>query len=429
MRRLFFTLLATFAAIQLSAQTSPKFITTIEGISEYELSNGLKVLLMPDQTQTNVIVNMVYKVGSRHEGYGEKGMAHLLEHMLFKQGGRFENIQKSIADKGALANGTTSRDRTNYYEMLPGTDENLRWALDMEADRMVNAKILQEELNKEFSVVRNEFEKGENNSFAVLYQRVISAMYLWHNYGKSTIGSKEDIERVKAQNLKDFYKKFYQPDNAVLVIGGKFNQQKALNYVQELFGIIPKPKRVLDPTYTVEPVQDGERMVELRRTGDVQYFMMAFHTPAAADEDYAPIAILAEMLINNPSGVFYKRLVETKLATEVECGVTEFYEPGYTYFYAKVPIGGELNTVKKVYLAAADSIGMFEMSEEDLARAKAYWKNISTEIENNTQKLSIEISESIGAGDWRLWFLNRDRIEKVKISDLKRVANRYFKNV
>src|SRR5688500_487540 len=139
-----------FTRVELNGQASPKVITSVEGITEYELSNGLRVLLMPDESQTNIAVNIVYKVGSRHEGYGESGMAHLLEHMLFKQSKKFVDIKKAIADKGAQANGTTWYDRTNYYEILSASDENLRWAIDMEADRMINSKILPEELKKEF---------------------------------------------------------------------------------------------------------------------------------------------------------------------------------------------------------------------------------------------------------------------------------------
>ncbi|MEP7322869.1 MAG: pitrilysin family protein, partial [Saprospiraceae bacterium] len=279
-------------------QTAPKLITSVEGMKEYELENGLRVLLIPDASQTNIAVNIVYKVGSRHEGYGEKGMAHLLEHMLFKQCKKFTDIKKAIADKGAFANGTTWYDRTNYYEVLSASDENLSWALDMEADRMVNSKILQEELSKEFSVVRNEFEIGENDPSGVLNERVLSSMYVWHNYGASTIGSKEDIERVKADNLRVFYQKYYQPDNAVLIIGGKFEEKKALEYTQQYFSVIPKPTRVLQPTYTVEPAQDGERLVSLRRVGDIQYIGMGYHTPSVADKDYAANQALIEVLTN-----------------------------------------------------------------------------------------------------------------------------------
>ena len=146
----------------------PAYVTTVEGINEYKLNNGLQVLLLPDPTQSNVVVNIVYHVGSRYEGYGEKGMAHLLEHMLFKSTKNLGDIKKMLSDKGGNANGTTYYDRTNYYEIFPSNDENLRWSLQMEADRMINATMLQSDLDKEFSVVRNEFEIGENDPGSVL---------------------------------------------------------------------------------------------------------------------------------------------------------------------------------------------------------------------------------------------------------------------
>ncbi|MES1224970.1 MAG: pitrilysin family protein, partial [Bacteroidota bacterium] len=412
---------------QVSAQATPKLVTTVEGIKEYELSNGLHILLIPDASQTNIIVNIVYKVGSRHEGYGETGMAHLIEHMLFKQCGKFTDIKKAIADKGAFANGTTWYDRTNYFEILSASDENLRWALDMEADRMVNSKILPEELQKEFSVVRNEFEIGENSPSSVLNERVISAMYLWHNYGKSTIGSKEDIERVKAESLKTFYKKYYQPDNAVLVIAGKFDEKKAIDQAQEFFGPIPKPTRVLQAPYTVEPAQDGERNVMLRRTGDIQYMGMAYHTPSVADKDFVANDVLIEILTNNPSGIFYKKLIDTKLASKISGYAQTLYDPGFTYFEMEVPKDKNIDSAKHVLLQAADEVGTMNITQEDLTRAK---NNRLKNIENTNNKiidLSVGITEYIGAGDWRLWFLNRDRIEHLTLADVQEAAKKYYK--
>ncbi len=412
---------------ELCAQAKPKLVTTVEGINEYELSNGLRVLLIPDASQTNIAVNIVYKVGSRHEGYGESGMAHLLEHMLFKQCKKFTDIKKAIADKGAFANGTTWYDRTNYYEILSASDENLRWAIDMEADRMVNSKILPEELAKEFSVVRNEFEIGENYPNGVLMDRVISSMFLWHNYGKSTIGSKEDIERVKAENLKVFYKKYYQPDNAVLVIAGKFDEKKALQYVQQYFGPIPKPARKLLPTYTVEPPQDGERQVSLRRTGDIQYVSMGYHTPPLADKDFSANDALVEILTNDPSGVFYKKLVETKMASKVSGYAYTLYDPGITYYELEVPKEKSIDSAKTELLKAADGIITMDISEEDLARAKnSLLKDIENSM-NQTTDFAVRLTEYIGAGDWRLWFMHRDRLEKLTVDDLKAAARKYYK--
>ncbi len=423
-----FTLLifCSLSGLLMGQNTFPKLITTVEGIKEYELENGLRVLLLPDVAQTNLVVNIVYKVGSRHEGYGETGMAHLLEHMLFKQCKKFTDIKKAIADKGAFANGTTWYDRTNYYEILSATDENLKWALDMEADRMVNSKILEDELKKEFSVVRNEFEIGENNQSGVLNERILSAMYLWHNYGNSTIGSREDIERVNVENLRAFYRKYYQPDNAVLVIAGKFDEKKALEYTQEYFSVIPRPTRKLIPTYTVEPPQDGERFVTLQRTGDIQYVGMAYHTPSMADKDYAANDALVEILTNNPSGHFYKKLVDTKLATKVGGYAQTLYDPGFTYFEVEVPKEKNLDSAKHALVQAVDGLNDLNIQEADLERGiNKLLKNVEN-TNNNIINLSIALTEVIGAGDWRLWFQYRDRVESLKLDDVKAVAKKYY---
>ena len=191
------------------AQGQLKKVTSVEGITEYKMDNGLSVLLFPDNSSQTITVNITYKVGSRNEGYGEKGMAHLLEHMAFKGTPGHPNIPQELSSHGARPNGTTWYDRTNYYETFNATEDNLDWALDLEADRMVNSFIAKKDLDSEFSVVRNEFEMGENNPSGVLEEQVNNAAYLWHNYGKSTIGSLSDIERVPIDNLKAFYKKYY----------------------------------------------------------------------------------------------------------------------------------------------------------------------------------------------------------------------------
>src|SRR5262249_55248072 len=162
-------------------------------------------------------------VGSRHEGYGETGMAHLLEHMLFKGCKAFPKIDQALQDHGAAeANATTWTDRTNYYETMPATDRNLEFGIHFEADRLVNSFIKREDLAKEMTVVRNEFEQGENNPDSILNQRMMAIAFEWHNYGKSTIGNRSDIERVPIERLHEFYKKYYQCDNIVLIVAGKF---------------------------------------------------------------------------------------------------------------------------------------------------------------------------------------------------------------
>jgi len=384
-------------------------------------------LLLPDATQNNVLVNIVYNVGSRNEGYGETGMAHLLEHMLFKGTKRIKEIKKAIADKGAEANGTTWYDRTNYYEVLPASDDNLKWALDMEADRMVNSLIAKEDLDKEFSVVRNEFEAGENYPQSILEERILSTMFLWHNYGKSTIGSKEDIEKVPVDNLKAFYKKYSQPDNATLIVAGKFDPLKTLSWINQYFSIIPRPQRTIQPTYTIEPVQDGERMVQLRRNGDVQYVGVGFHTPPYAHPDFAANTALIEILTNEPSGYLYKELIETKKATKVYGYAQVLQDPGFTYFGLEVPKDKDVKEARRTILDAFDRLDTTKFTEADLTRAKNAIIKENENLYNNTINFGINLTEMIGAGNYKLWFLNRDRIEHLTLADVNKVAKEYYK--
>jgi len=433
MRTLAITCLLSLAAIAVFSQPKapsppamPEYVTSVEGVKEYRLSNGLQILLVPDAAQTNVIVNVVYHVGSRHEGYGETGMAHLLEHMMFRPSKKFTSIKQTIGNKGAFANGTTFYDRTDYYEILPASDSNLVWALDMESDRMVNSLMRDEDLKKEFTVVRNEFESGGNEPDRILQERVLSTMYLWHNYGKSTIGSKEDIERLPINNLAAFYRKYYQPDNATLVIGGKFDEKKTLALIGGYFGKIPRPARVLMAPYTVEPPQDGERYVELRRNGDIPFIGMAFHTPAYSDKDYVANDPVIEILTNDPAGYFYKQLVETKLATKEYGWSLTSYDPGFTYFGLSVPKDKSLDSARTAFLAAAEHLTTLTITQEDLDRAKNALKKQVSDMQNNTLNFTVGLAEIIGAGDWRLFYVYRDRLDQLTLADVQACLKKYY---
>src|SRR6266704_4264405 len=172
-------------------------------------------------------------------------MAHLLEHMVFKGTPKHRNIPQELTEHGSRPNGTTAFDRTNYFETFPASAENLDWALDLEADRMVNSFIAKQDLESEMTVVRNEFEAGENSPFNVLFQRTMSTAFLWHNYGHATIGARADIENVPIERLQGFYRKYYQPDNAMLTVTGKFEEAKALADIGTYFGVLKKPERQL----------------------------------------------------------------------------------------------------------------------------------------------------------------------------------------
>src|SRR5215471_11554843 len=307
-------------------------VSSIEGITEYKLANGLHVLVFPDPSKSTITVNMTYLVGSRQEGSGERGMAHLLEHMVFKGSPKHTNIPQELTTHGARPNGSTSYDRTNYFETFQATNDNLKWALDLEADRMVNSFIKKADLDSEFTVVRNEFEAGENNPLGVLLQRAWSAAYIWHPYGRAVIGNRADLENVPIDKLQAFYKKFYQPDNAVLTVSGKITEATLLPLISDSFGAVAKPSRTLETTYTVEPAQDGEKQVMLRRAGDIQAVLVVYHVPAGSDPDFAPIDVMTAVLADAPAGRLYKALVDSKKAVQVVGFGQQLNDPGTAIF-------------------------------------------------------------------------------------------------
>jgi len=433
MRRTYFQkLIATFACLVAlawaasAAATQPKKITSVEGITEYQCDNGLKVLLFPDPSRPRVTVNMTVLVGSRHEGYGEAGMAHLLEHMVFKGTPTHTNIPKALRDRGASFNGTTNSDRTNYFEELPATDDNLEFAIRFETDRLVNSFVRREDLISEMTVVRNEFERGENSPENLLGKRIMSTAYEWHNYGKTTIGNRSDIERVPIDNLQDFYRRYYQPDNAVLIVAGKFDEAKALKYVEQYGGSIPRPERKLNTTYTEEPPQDGERKVELKRVGDVGLIEAVYHIPAASHEDFAPLEVLESILSTPPSGRFYKALVETKKASRASAGAYAQHDPSVFDVTLSVRKENSLDEARDMMLASLDEVIAKGITEEEVERAKRSFSNARRQAALNTSQLAIGLSSWVAMGDWRLYFLHRDRVEAVKPADVQRVAAKYL---
>ncbi|HEY0985300.1 M16 family metallopeptidase [Schlesneria sp.] len=401
-------------------------ITTIEGISEYRLENGLKVLLFPDPSKPTVTVNLTVFVGSRHEGYGEAGMAHLLEHMLFKGTPDHPSVPKALQARGAQFNGTTWLDRTNYYETLPANDDNLEFAIRLEADRMINSHVKGEDLTSEMTVVRNEFERGENNPHSILGQRIMSAAFNWHNYGQATIGNRADIERVPVENLRAFYQKYYQPDNAILIIAGRFEEAQALEYVGKYFGAIPKPERKLDQTYTEEPPQDGERTVTLRRVGDVSVVGAVYHIPSGGHPDFAAIDVLESVLTMTPSGRLYKALVEQKKAASVSGAAYALHDPGVLRFMAEVASGNTPESVLDGLLDTLQSVIDQGVKEEEVERAKQRLMKQREQEASDSQQLAIHLSEWAAQGDWRLYFIYRDRLEQITVKDVNTVARAYL---
>ena len=422
-----------------SALANAVKVTSVEGITEYRLGNGMRVMLFPDASKPTLTTNIIYMVGSRHENYGETGMAHLLEHLLFKPSANF-GVKKGtktpvevLNSIGGQFNGTTWYDRTNYYATFPANDDNLKQMLAVEADRMVNAAIDQNDLwnpktNKgEMTVVRNEFEMGESDPVGVTMERIQAVGYDWHNYGKSTIGARSDIEQVNIPRLRAFYKNYYQPDNAILMVAGRFDEAKILKQVNELFGRIPKPNRVIQPTYTAEPTQDGERAVTVRRSGGTQFIGAGYHVAPSGHADAVALSLLNRILVDAPSGRLHKALVESKLATSVVSETVSNLEPGYRIFGAVVAKDANLDLTQDAMLKVLEDLKSQPITEAELARAK---QQINKSIDlalADTARLTIALTESMAAGDWRLFFMQRDQMEKIDVAAVQAAAIKYLK--
>jgi zinc protease len=400
----------------------PPAVTSVEGISEYRLPNGLQLLLVPDDSKASTTVNLTYRVGSRHENYGETGMAHLLEHLIFKGTPTTRNVQAELGKRGLRYNGSTSFDRTNYFASFTANDDNLRWYLGWSADAMVNSFIARADLDSEMTVVRNELEMGENNAGRVLYQRTLAAMYEWHNYGKSTIGARSDVENVDIARLQAFYKLHYQPDNATLIVAGRFDPAKVLGWVQQSFGPIARPQRVLPPTYTLDGTQDGERQVTVRRVGGTPTVYMAHHVMPGSHPDFGAVSLLAQVLGDAPGGRLHKALVEKQLAAGAFGFPLALAEPGVLIVGAQLAPGQDLDKARAAMAAALDGIAAAPVTAQELERARTQWLNSWEQGFTDPEQIGVQLSEAIALGDWRLYFLQRDHVRRATLAEVQRVA-------
>jgi zinc protease len=401
-------------------------VAQAEGISEWRLPNGLQVLLIPDAARPTTTVNLTYRVGSRHEGLGETGMAHLLEHLLFKGSPKHPKVWAEFTQRGLSANGSTWLDRTNYYASFAANEDNLRWYLNWQADAMVNSFIARKDLDSEMTVVRNEMEMGENSPGRVLLEKTLATMYQWHNYGKSTIGARTDVEGVDISQLQAFYRRHYRPDNATLIVSGRFDVPRTLAWIRNAFAPIAKPKAPLREPYTLDPVQDGERSVTLRRSGGVPLLYAGYHVMPGVHADHAAVALLSLILGDTPSGRLHKQLSERRLAASTFAFSQGLADPGFLIAGVQLGVDQEVGPAREALLKAVESFASQPVTEAELARAKARWLKDWQALFADPQHVGVALSESVAQGDWRLFFLNRDRVRDIKLADVQRVAAAYL---
>lgn len=401
-------------------------VRTLEGVTELQLPNGLQVLLIPDGSKPTTTVNLTFRVGSRHEGYGETGMAHLLEHLLFKGSKRHPDVWPEFTRRGLAANGTTWFDRTNYTATFAANEDNLRWYLGWLADAMVNSFIARRDLDAEMPVVRNEMEMGENNPQGILFQRLLAIMFDWHNYSNDTIGARSDVENVDIPRLQAFYRTYYQPDNATLVIAGAFDAAQVRRWVAESFGPIPRPRRVLPTLYTLDPAQDGERSVTLRRVGGTPAVFAGYRAPPGLHPDFAAMELLASALGDQPSGRLHKRLTERGLAAASFGWAAGLADPGFVVFGLQLTPGQDPSPATQAMLEVIEGLDAEPITAEELERARTKWLKAWETAFTDPEAVGMAMSEAIAQGDWRAYFLQRDRVREVTLDAVRRVARDYL---
>jgi zinc protease len=274
-------------------------------------------------------------------------------------------------------------------------------------------------------------EAGENSPFGVLMERTMSTMYLWHNYGNSTIGARSDVEDVPIERLQAYYRKYYQPDNAMLVVAGKFDEQQTLDLIVEKFGAIPRPDRtganLIYATYTREPTQDGERSVTLRRVGDEQIVMATYHIPPGSHDHFAAVDVLAHALGNAPSGRLYKALVEPGKAASVGTFAFQLKEAGPLLLFAQVREEDSLDEAWATMRQTLDEVIERPITDEEVERARtSYLRDIELAF-NSSQGIALQLSEWAAMGDWRLFFIHRDRLRDLTTEEVNLAAASYLK--
>ncbi len=406
------------------------FVRKIRGISEHTLTrNGLRVLHREDTSAPVAAVMVTYHVGSRNEAVGHTGATHMLEHLMFKRSKKFDTKKGKDATQmleriGAKFNATTYLDRTNYYEVVP--KEHVEFALKMEADRMRNAYITDEDRKAEMTVVRNEFERGKNNPAELIHEALWAAAYIAHPYHHSTIGWREDIENVPIERLKEFYDTFYWPNNATLTILGDINEKSVLALAKKYFGAIPRSPHTIPAVYTKEPPQEGPRRVDINRPGSVSIVAVAHKTPHGLHSDFYALHVLSRVLNGGRSSRFQRNLVDKNLATDMWVFDEAFHDPGLFITHAFAQPGVPLPQIEKAILHEYATIAQGKVSEQEVERAKAQLETAVAFTRDGVFAECGAINEALAVGDWSFYATYLSRIARVKKKDVVRVAKEYL---
>ena len=429
--RLFLCLLvAPIAGLAAATPEGLQHVQTLGGIEEYELqSNGLRVLLMPNEGLPVATVMVTYKVGSRNEVAGTTGATHILEHMMFKGTPRFNeadgtDYSTTMERIGARSNATTWFDRTNYYATLPS--EHVPLTIELEADRMRNLLIRDEDLASEMTVVRNEYERGENNPVRTLIKELFASAFIAHTYSHPTIGWRSDIENTSPEKLRAFYDTYYWPENAVVTIIGGFDREATLDAIVKHYGIIERAPTAIPQVETVEPEQIGPRRVTIERAGQVGVVMKGYKVPEATHEDWPALILIDQIVGADKTGRLYRALEDKGKANATFTFAPELHDPGLFIFGAYLTPEATHEEVEAIVLDEIDTLIGGGVTDDELRRAKSVIRASTIYGRDGPFAIASQINNAIAKGDWTSYINRLDEIEAVTADEVREVAARYF---
>ena len=406
------------------------YVKSRGGIDEYTLeANGLQVLLIPETSAPVITFMVTYRVGSRNEVTGTTGATHLLEHLMFKGSVNYNrdkgnSVDQLLARTGAQFNATTYLDRTNYYENL-GSDQ-LAMVVGMEADRMRNLLLRESDRRPEMTVVRNEFERGENSPIQSLIKEIFAAAYVAHPYHHNTIGWRSDIEKVSIEKLREFYDTFYWPDNATVTLVGDFKSVEALGLIKQHYGVITRAPRPIPQIYTEEPEQTGPRRVVVKRPGQLGVIAIAHKSPAATHPDFPALAILGSILGDGKNSRLYRELTDKNLSTGVFTGPFALRDPSLHFTFIPLAPGATHEQVEKIAVDEIEKLKQHGVTATEVQAAIAKALADSAYQRDGSFAIAGKINEFIAAGDWTLYVTLDEALQKVTPADVLRVANKYL---
>ena len=406
------------------------YVKSLAGIDEYTQDvNGLQVLVKPDHSAPVVTFQVTYHVGSRNEVIGTTGATHILEHLMFKGSEGFNDpagnsIKQYLEAVGAGFNATTSFDRANYFATL-GRD-HLEGYIAIEADRMRRLWLHEADRQAEMTVVRNEFERGENNPESALMKEVQALVFIAHPYHHPTIGWRSDIEHVPIEKLRAFYDTFYWPDNATVTIVGDVDPAQALKLVSKYYGKIPRAPQPIPVVYTEEPPQSGPRRVTLERPGKLGSVLIAYKIPDARDADLPALEVLGSILSDGKSSRLYPLLVDKSLALGTEAGAYRLRDPGMFIAGAALAPDATHEEVEKITLAEIEKVKTSGVTAAEVDRIVRQYQASEAYGRDGTANVASSLNEWIAVGDWTLYARYADKMAKVTPADVQRVAKKYL---